>query len=133
MRTPKRLHTIAVFGFHFSPHHCGKTCQSSKRCIFVRSARTLYLSPEDCKGISLVSEDFPLYTQPVHGGMSHQAPPKPTEVPFSPLEENIERLKEWLFQHLSSTTFNTTLPVMAGLPHHIQIVLVLPHTPVTSL
>ncbi|KAG0701317.1 Retrovirus-related Pol polyprotein from transposon 17.6 [Chionoecetes opilio] len=100
-------------------------------------ATSLYLSLGACKarkGLGLVPEAFPLHTQPVvgaacsesfQGGVSHQASPKLTEVPFPPLEENATRLEEWLLQRFSSTTFNTTrspLPVMAGPPHHIPLV-----------
>ncbi|KAK7069075.1 hypothetical protein SK128_018269 [Halocaridina rubra] len=34
-------------------------------------------------------------------------PPHPTAMIFPPLEENIERLQEWLLQYFSSSTFNT--------------------------
>ena len=51
-------------------------------------------------------------------------PEKTNEIPFTPLEENIDRLEDWLLQHFSSTTFNTDrdpLPVMEGEPHHIHL------------
>ena len=51
-------------------------------------------------------------------------PERPKDIPFTPLEENTGRLKEWLLQHFSSTTFNTNrnpLPVMEGKPHHIHL------------
>ena len=49
---------------------------------------------------------------------------KPSEMPFSPLEENIHRLETWLLQHFSCATFDTNkrpFPVMEGAPHHIHI------------
>ena len=77
-------------------------------------------------------------TQPAHSGLpentpEHSGPPKvtpnnllvkPTEMPFTPLEENIGRLEMWLLQHFSNATFNTKkipFPVMEGAPHHIHL------------
>ena len=51
-------------------------------------------------------------------------PEKPKEIPFTPFEENTGRLKDWLMQHFSNTTFNTNrdpLPIMEGRPHHIHL------------
>ena len=100
----------------------------------MRSAKDLYLSLGACKGLGLVPLDFALHTQLTLGvAYSEEAledevcqvPPRPTEVPFSPLEENVAKLEGWLLKHFSSTTFNTTrflLPVMAGPPHLIRLV-----------
>ena len=116
-------HTIAVLGFRLLPLHGGKQARGVLCAFSKNPVRTL----------SLVPDDFPLHPQPVLGvafsesiywSMSHQVSPKPTGVPFSPLEENVARL-EWLLQHFSSTTFNMirySLPVMAGPPHHIHLV-----------
>ena len=79
-------------------------------------------------------ENFPRHTQitvgaacseEARGNVSCQVPPRPTEVLFSLLEENVARLEGWLLNHFSSTTFNTArspLPVMAGPLHHIHLV-----------
>ena len=51
--------------------------------------------------------------------------PKPSSIPFSPTEENVDKLESWLRHHFYETTFNTEkkpLPVMAGKPHHIHLV-----------
>ena len=64
---------------------------------------------------------LPASTPPVSG---HQAPQWPKEGPFSPNEENIDRLQEWLLQHFSGTTLNIKrhpLPIMEGKPHHIHL------------
>ena len=105
-----------------------------QKVYFVHSAKDLYFSLGACKGLGLVPKDFPRHTQftaeaacseEALGNEVCQVPPRPTEAPFSPLEENVARLEGWLQKHFSSTTFNTTrspLPVMAGPPHRILLV-----------
>ncbi|MPC40444.1 hypothetical protein E2C01_034001 [Portunus trituberculatus] len=54
-------------------------------------------------------------------------PPRPVTMPLPPLEKNIPRLQEWLLGHFSVSTFDTDrypLPVMAGPPHHIHLMVV---------
>ena len=96
-----------------------------------------------CKDLGLVHQEFPLQlpsvaaiTGNLHSGPSKDMtnrqpekadlsiPEKPKEIPFTPFEENTGRLKDWLLQHFSSTTFNTNrdpLPIMVGKPHHIHL------------
>ena len=105
---------------------------------FVQTAKTLYLSFDACKGLGLLPPCFPHQPNPTVAASTpvagHQeqasttvdssAHCKPSVMPFAPLEENIERLEEWLLRHFSSSTFNTKkspLPVMAGAPHHIHL------------
>lgn len=106
---------------------------TQQNVYFVRSAKDLYLSLGACKGLGLVPEDFPRHTQMVgaacseqsQGNETYQVPPRPNDMPYPPLEENIARLEGWLLKHFSSTTFNTSrspLPVMAGPPHHIHLI-----------
>ena len=50
-----------------------------------------------------------------------QMPPKPpTKLPFPPMEENVPKLKRWIEDHYSSSTFNkcehAPLPMMRGSP-----------------
>ena len=103
---------------------------TKQEVYFVHSARTLYLSLGACKGFSLVPEDYPLHTQllgaacseSIHGGVSHQVSPKPTEVPFFPLEEHF-------INHLQH---DQVFP-SSDVPTTSTLCQVLPHTPVTSL
>ena len=110
---------------------------------FLESAKSCYLSLKTCKQLGLVHKDFPaplpttasVVSAPTPSVKTHSGaaevrlhsglPKKPTDMPFAPLEENIERIQEWLLQHFSNTTFNTEkipFPVMEGAPHHIHLV-----------
>ena len=117
---------------------------------FLESAKSCYLSLKMCKQLGLVHKEFPLPLPTIasvepalipsanthsgvpkvksHSGASEVTPNnllrKPIDMPFAPLEENIERLQEWMLQHFSSTTFNTKktpFSVMEGAPHHIHL------------
>ena len=52
-------------------------------------------------------------------------PPKPDRLPFSPVPENNEKMKEWLLDTFKSSTFNTCphcpLPTMTGPPIEIHV------------
>ena len=52
-------------------------------------------------------------------------PMKPTVLPFAPVPENIERMKEWLLERYASSTFNTCphrpLQQMTGPPVEIHV------------
>ena len=102
---------------------------------FIPSAKSLFLSLGACKELGLVPKDFPHHPRlavqaaavAAAGSATptpDQAPIRPATTPFPPHEEHVGRLEEWLLQHFSSTTFNTTrspLPVMEGEPHHIHL------------
>ena len=94
---------------------------------FAHGVEGLYLSKSACVGLGLVRPDFPNPLPLVAGVVARTAdvaPVKPNAMPFSPLEENVPRLEQWLLQHFSSTTFDTErrpLRVMQGAPHHIHL------------
>lgn len=99
---------------------------------FVQSAKALFMSLDACKGLKPVSENFPhIPTAVAHvrimEGAAHasvQLPPRPISLPFPLLEEHTTCLENWLLQHFSSATFNTTrtpLPMMEGKPHRIHL------------
>ena len=52
-------------------------------------------------------------------------PPRPKSLPFAPIPENIPKMKQWLLDRYSSSTFNTCphrpLPCMSGPPMDIHI------------
>lgn len=60
----------------------------------------------------------------VNNNMDTSLPVRPKGMPFSPSDENIERLEKWLLEAFSNSTFNVNaypLPVMLGKPQHIHI------------
>ena len=52
-------------------------------------------------------------------------PPAPSHLPFSATVDNIPKMKAWLLDHFSSSTFNQcphqVLPVMSGPPLEIHL------------
>ena len=52
-------------------------------------------------------------------------PPRPNSLPFEPIPENNEKMREWLLDRFSTSTFNTCphspLPCMTGPPLEIHI------------
>lgn len=100
----------------------------------VRSAKSLYLSFDACKGLGLIPPCFPYQTRSIAAAVtthqeqgslgSNSAPCSPNAIPFAPLKENVERLDEWLLRHFSLSTFNakkSPLLVMAEAPHCIHL------------
>ena len=110
---------------------CGGA-STDQEIYFMKTAKKLYLSLKACKDLGLVPLEFPHHVPVVASSRASVTaddtptvlPDRPSSMPFAPSEENVSRLEEWLLQHFSSTTFNTSrepLPVMAGKPHHIHL------------
>ena len=118
--------TLSLIGtYDVKIHHNNKICETT--IYFVNGVKSLYLSLDVCKRIGLVHEEFPnIDTSKLIGinSSSCQVPPRPSELPYPPTEENIEKLEKWLLDAFSETAFNVDaepLPVMAGKPHHIHL------------
>ncbi|XP_066969139.1 uncharacterized protein [Macrobrachium rosenbergii] len=108
---------------------------TTQEVYFVKSSIDFYLSMDACKKLGLVPETFPNHapfsdSAPTAASATHTSveatdqSARPSTIPFSPTEENITRLEDWLLAHFSSTTFNTErepLPVMEGKPHRIHL------------
>lgn len=101
----------------------------------MESASRFYISLEACKQLGLVHSKFPhqpptaaiVRLEGDSAGPKSEGgtPPRPASIPFSPLEESVPLLEDWLLRHFSASTFNTTrkpLPVMAGKPHQIHLI-----------
>ena len=58
-----------------------------------------------------------------HNKVKDQLPTRPQKLPFLPTEQNIPRLKEWLLQHFTNTSFrkNREFPPMSGSTAHIHL------------
>ena len=52
-------------------------------------------------------------------------PRRPSHLPFSPVEENIDKMRDWVLEHYKSSTFNVCphqiLPEMCGPPIEIHV------------
>lgn len=105
---------------------------TEQEVYFIPSAKSLFLSLGACKELGLVPDSFPHHPKRAVQALAVVAaaaepshpPTRPEKMPFPPHEEHARRLEEWLLQHFSGSTFNTTrnpLPVMEGEPHHIHL------------
>lgn len=94
-----------------------------------------YLSRTACEQLGIISKDFPAIEKTQINQLSlddrkdpsqcscprrSKPPPIPTQVPYEPIEENREKLEQWLLQYYSASTFNVCehqpLPKMSGPP-----------------
>ena len=50
-------------------------------------------------------------------------PERPTTLPFPPIEENVDKLRDWLLNAFADTAFNNEgmFPAMSGPPGHIHL------------
>ena len=117
---------VKVMGFAWCVFRIGKVA-TRQRVYFVKSSKMLFLSLNTCISLKLVPCDFPFHTRMVAGVIRPTHPPpliRPSSPPYPPVEENVGRMQDWLLQHFSSTTFNTSrypLPAMKGPAHHIHL------------
>ena len=133
----------------------------TRQLVYVTDqADKLFLSQEACVQLGLISPSFPTIGEVFkeNNNVSYSAetrqadsahttcecpkrqlpPPKPTDIPFQPTDENRERLQTWLLDYFKSSTFNTCthqpLPMMEGPPLRLMIdseaIPVACHTPV---
>ena len=114
------------------------------------STDKLFLSREACVDLGIIPAQFPIVGE-VHARTDHPAPPGancagssrdptlldcnclrqikppplPTSLPCPATEENVSKLKQYLLDYYSSSTFNICehqpLPMMEGPPMHLMI------------
>ena len=111
----------------------GKSCQTRQIVYVTDSTDKIYLSREGCVALGLISKDFPtigevksISTSKECDCPERQPPPqRPTTIRFSPTEEKKDRLKQWLVDRYSSSTFNTCehqpLPMMDVPPLRLMV------------
>ena len=117
---------------------------------FISGITHIYLSIDACKMLYIIPQKFPYVDvrtlQPDSTSMTAGSvglkkseildspekivcqnpnlPVKPETLPYPAIPENIPKLKKWLLDSFSETTFNTrasVLPVMSGKPHKIHL------------
>ncbi|CAG2222071.1 unnamed protein product [Mytilus edulis] len=111
------------------------------------SSDKFFLSKEACITLGIISENFPTIGE-ITGSVTDTSaltndenrfttqidcncpkrqspPPTPVKLPFSPTEENVPKLQNFLLEHYKSSTFNTCehqpLPLMEGPPLKLMI------------
>ena len=106
--------------------HGGKSTRDS--IYFVNGTHKLFLSLKVCKALGLVDPNFPYHVisnievlnQIEYNGRGE----RPVKLPYPPTEINVPKLKQWLLERFSGSTFNINkrpFPVMSGKPHHIHL------------
>ena len=101
--------------------------------VYVSSSTSnFYLSREAMERLGIINSPFPKVGATSISGLSEEtascdcptrqkAPPRPESLPFEPVEENIQAMKEWLLHRYSASTFNKCphqeMPFMRDDPH----------------
>ena len=131
--------------FQVDGHRC------VEEVFFITGVTNIFLSLSPCKALSIVHEDFPQVIQlethiteeqeepalfgghpgdvkpPIKIGVYQVAkiniPVKPTDLPFTPVEENIPKLEGWLVETFKEVFATETYPLrtMSGKPQHIHV------------
>ena len=114
----------------------GKQMETRQVLYVTDAADKLFISREACTSLGIISEDFPSIGEvaPLMNNSKEVIcdcprrtlpPPRPTKPPCPPTEENVPRIKEFLMEYYSSSTFNTCthqpLPLMEGPPMKLMV------------
>ena len=89
----------------------------------------VYISRKGCTELSILPETFPFpMTNAISSAFSvndpvNNLPSRPATLPFEPTEENVPKLKQYLLDQFSQTTFNRDgpFPSMDTKPAHIHL------------
>ena len=86
----------------------------------------IYLSRKACTALNILPNTFPFpmdHISSVDNTPSLSLPRRPEKIPFTPTEDNVLQLKQYLLNEFSNTTFNREgpFPVMKAKPAHIHI------------
>ena len=115
--------------------HSGNHKHSSKVLCYVQEDNPgkFYLSRTACEQLGLLPHNFPtpssdsaeiavnkIKDPECSCPIRQKPPPMPTTLPYPAVEENREKIQEWLMDYYAASTFNTcehqTLPLMSGPP-----------------
>ena len=108
--------------------HNGKCVETE--VYFIQAIQHMYLSLDVCKDLNIVPTDFPKSNVQSASVAANSQPSKkslpirPTQMPYSPEECNIELLEKWLFDAFADSTFKINadvLPTMKTKPHRIHV------------
>ena len=127
-------HQIAVAG-GFTIHATGwlnltillNEKSSQQKVYFSTKARRFFLSRQACMELDVVPSSFPF--PPHHPNQvamidsSRTVPSRPSVIPFTPSEENIPKLKEYLLDKFARSSFNRDkpFPKLSTPPAHIHL------------
>ena len=123
----------------------GKIVETAAQVRVAEGVKDMFISKGVMKALGIIKADFPSITaaasgvaetgrhgdvngaETCPGGCKPRTPPPPipTRLPFEPIEENTEKMKQWLIDHYGSSTFNKCshqrLPMMSTTPLRIHI------------
>ena len=138
--------TIKVIGFipvKLKLKHDGMTHKTNEYLYFAEGVLTILVSLGALKNLKCISEQFPYPATESASSLTESdymdddeeeeekevkarqpTPPRPEQLPYPPMEENMPRLKAWLIERFSTSSFNTSsapLAKMLGPPIKIHI------------
>ena len=110
---------MTILGSHNVSVYHNDEC-SNVIMYFAAGVKHMYLSLDCCKELKIVGNKFP-HDKIVSTSATVQS--HDIELPFEPIEENVQKLEDWLRERFSETTFNTSgdLPMMSGPPQKIHL------------
>ena len=114
---------------------------SSKQALYIcDKVNRIYFSRPGCVEVGILSRDFPYpveelnavgsvntsvpdYNRPDPQVTRDLPPSKPRKMPFPPIPENVDKLKQYILDSFASSAFNESkpFPVMPGPPAHIHL------------
>lgn len=139
----------AVFVRLAGTDSAGNRLEAAEMVYVSDSTDFFYLSRNGMEQLHIISSNFPVVGEvaSVSASVSHdpsevktenpkpeilcdcpkrqQPPPRPTQLPFEPTDENVPRMRQWLLDRYAGSTFNRCphqpLPMMSGPPIQIHM------------
>ena len=124
----------AVFTRLSGINKLGDRIETAEMIYITDSTDHFYLSRRAMENLQIITPDFPTInavtnnpnsTAPCGCYKRQQPPTRPKSLPFAPTDENIPKMREWLINRFSSSTFNKCthqrLPMMSGPPIKLNI------------
>ena len=137
----------AIFTRLSGTNNLGQRVETAEMIYVTESTDLFYLSRRAMENLQIITKDFPSintvtdapasppaksdttqsanYKEPCPCKPRQQPPPRPSKLPFTPNEENVPKMREWLINRYSSSTFNRCthqkLPTMSGPPIKLNV------------
>ena len=148
VHSSKKVRTVGGFSLTWLPVAFKVGEKTTKQALYIcRNVQILYFSKDACIDVGILPPCFPRpmisppsLIDPIRCDAVHSEPrlPEvdlsekqktntnsnyPRTPPFSPISENVHKLKKWMLERFANTVFNSSgkFPAMSGPPAHIHL------------